>query len=84
MVAGMTLADLRPTSDGRAPTALVIGLGGGALPMTLRRTYPGVRVLAIELDPGIVDVAKNHFGLEESDKLKVLLFAFLVVIVSGC
>lgn len=54
------------------------------MPMALRRIYPGVRVLAVELDPGIVDVAKNHFGLEESDKLKVLFFAFLDFMVLGC
>lgn len=75
----MALADLRPTSgsshgviqESKAPTALVIGLGGGALPMALRHIYPTLRVLVVELDPGIVTIAKTYFGLQESDKLKV-------------
>lgn len=85
MVAGAALADFRAggggggggggtrTNDGcgRAPTALVIGLGGGALPNALRRIYSGVRVLAVELDSEVVDVAKEHFGLNESASLKV-------------
>lgn len=57
---------------GRGPTALVIGLGGGALPMALRRMYPAVKVLTVELDPEMAGVAKEHFGLRESDGLKVL------------
>lgn len=56
---------------GRAPTALVIGLGGGALSMALRRIYPGVRVLTVELDSEVVGVAKEHFGVKESGTLKV-------------
>lgn len=76
MVAGVTLADLRSTSAGgggvdRAPTALVIGLGGGALPMALRRMYPHLRVLAVELEPEVAAVAQEHFGLIQSDHLKV-------------
>ncbi|CAN0547202.1 unnamed protein product, partial [Ectocarpus sp. 8 AP-2014] len=54
------------------PTALVIGLGGGALPMALRRMYPTVKVATVELDPEMAGVAKDHFGLRESpDGLKV-------------
>lgn len=56
----------------RAPTALVIGLGGGALPMALRRMYSRVKVATVELDPEMAGVAKDHFGLRESpDGLKV-------------
>lgn len=58
--------------NARAPTALVVGLGGGALPMALRRMYPGVKVATVELDPEIAGVAKEHFGLKETpDGLKV-------------
>ncbi|CAB1115968.1 unnamed protein product [Ectocarpus sp. CCAP 1310/34] len=58
----------------RAPTALVIGLGGGALPMALRRMYPTVKVATVELDPEMAGVAKDYFGLRESpDGLKVIV-----------
>lgn len=85
MVAGAALADFRVASGSNgqkqdsqndttrgAPTALVIGLGGGALPMALRRMYPRVRVATVELDPEMAGIAKEHFGLKESsDGLKV-------------
>lgn len=77
MVAGAALADLRMKTgqesggDVRAPTALVIGLGGGALPMVLRRMYPNLKVAAVELDPEMAGIAKEHFGLKESQHLKV-------------
>lgn len=80
MVAGVALADLRPTHNnssaggvGRAPTALVVGLGGGALPMALRRMYPSLRVLTVELDPEMATIAQEHFGLVQSDHLKVMM-----------
>lgn len=89
MVAGAALADFRIAGSGsaaqkqgsqndstRAPTALVIGLGGGALPMALRRMYPRVRVATVELDPEMAGIAKEHFGLKESsDGLKVWFVA---------
>ena len=80
MVAGASLADLRGgasagAGDGRAPTSLVIGLGGGALPMALCRMFPGMKVLAVEIDPEVAVVAQEHFGLKESDSLKVQLAA---------
>ncbi|CAM9929821.1 unnamed protein product, partial [Ectocarpus fasciculatus] len=87
MVAGAAMADFRITTgtsgggqqkdtrtSARAPTALVIGLGGGALPMALRRMYPRVKVATVELDPDMAGVAKDHFGLRESpDGLKVIV-----------
>lgn len=58
-----------------APTAaLVIGLGGGVLPMFLRRHWPSsLRVDAVEIDPAVVKVAETSFGLvhDEDDKLTV-------------
>lgn len=76
MVAGAAFADFRigggeTGGDHRAPTALVIGLGGGALPMALRRMYPSLKVVTVEIDPDMPGIAKEHFGLKESDDCKV-------------
>ncbi|NYZ78516.1 fused MFS/spermidine synthase, partial [Candidatus Micrarchaeota archaeon] len=50
--------------------ALFIGLGGGAMPLDLhRRTDANITV--VEIDPQIVDVAKNFFNFSEDEKLKV-------------
>jgi spermidine synthase len=54
-------------------SALVVGLGGGAFPMLLRRRLPRMRVDVVELNPVVVDVAKRFFGVREDDRLRILL-----------
>ena len=44
---------------------LVVGLGGGSLPMFLRKHYPAAAIDVAEIDPGVVDVAKQFFGFRE-------------------
>jgi spermidine synthase len=41
---------------------LVVGLGGGTLPMFLRKHYPNATIDAVDIDPEVVDVAKKYFG----------------------
>jgi spermidine synthase len=44
---------------------LVVGLGGGTLPMFLRRHYPDAVIEAVDIDPDVIDVAKRFFGFRE-------------------
>lgn len=47
---------------------LLIGLGGGALPMyTLEHCPKGTRFESVEYDPRVIDVATNFFGLRLQD-----------------
>ncbi len=46
---------------------LVVGLGGGTLPMFLRKYYPNAVIDAVEIDPEVVDVAKKFFGFREDE-----------------
>jgi len=48
---------------------LVVGLGGGSLPMFLRKHYPTATIDAAEIDPGVVDVAKKFFGFVEDERM---------------
>lgn len=50
---------------------LVVGLGGGSIPMALRRWYPEAVIEVVELDPAVVEVARRWFGLEEDQRLQV-------------
>lgn len=50
---------------------LVIGLGGGTLPMTLRALLPDALIDAVEIDPAVVTAARAYFGFKEDEKLKV-------------
>ena len=48
---------------------LVVGLGGGTIPMFLRKRLPEIDIDVVELDPAVVSVAKSHFGFREDARL---------------
>jgi len=49
---------------------LVVGLGGGTLPMFLHKHYPQATIDAVDIDPDVVSVAKKFFGFREDDLLR--------------
>jgi spermidine synthase len=49
---------------------LVVGLGGGVLPMFLRKYYPDAVIDAVDIDPEVVAVAKKFFGFREDPVMK--------------
>lgn len=53
-------------------SVLCIGLGGGMLPKRILSDYPEINVTAVELDPVVVEIAKRFFGVEETDKLRIV------------
>ena len=55
-----------------APRALVVGLGGGGLPVFLQQ-FCGLAVQTVELDPVVVQLAQAHFGFVQSPTLQVEL-----------
>lgn len=64
-------AMLLPVAYSEPETALVLGLGGGVLVSGLMRLLPDVQVQAVELRPRVLEVARSHFGLPDSDRLNV-------------
>ncbi len=54
----------------RPRSALVIGLGGGTIPSFLRKSYPDMKIDAVDIDPVVVEVAKSHFGFREDELMK--------------
>ncbi|XP_054977601.1 eEF1A lysine and N-terminal methyltransferase isoform X1 [Sorex araneus] len=71
MVAGLAL--LRsPAPPLETPLAvLVVGLGGGSLPLFIHDHFPKSCVDAVELDPSMLAVATEWFGFSPSDRLQV-------------
>lgn len=51
---------------------LVLGLGGGSIPIYLHRFLPEAAIDAVEIDPGVIDVAKKYFGLRETSRLHLI------------
>ncbi|XP_027917593.1 methyltransferase-like protein 13 [Vigna unguiculata] len=58
-------------SSGKMVKAVIIGLGAGLLPMFLHGCVPFLEVETVELDPVIVDIAKDYFSFVEDERLKV-------------
>ena len=56
---------------GEAIDALHIGGGGFTLPMYLEETRPGTSSLVLELDPTLVELAREELGLRTHEDLRV-------------
>ena len=50
---------------------LFIGLGGGTGPKSFYKHYPDMRIDVAEIDPTVVDVAKEFFNLPQDGRLNV-------------
>jgi len=58
--------------DGGPPASvLVLGLGGGTVARQLRHFLPNVRIVGIEIDQGVVDLARRHLHLDETVEVHV-------------
>jgi spermidine synthase len=51
---------------------LVLGLGGGSISVYLHRFLPAAAIDAVELDPGVIGVAKKYFGVRETARLHLI------------
>ena len=52
---------------------MIVGLGGGTLPMFLRKHYPQAAIDAVDIDPDVVMVAKNFFGFREDARMRAFV-----------
>jgi len=50
---------------------LLIGLGGGSLPKGMLANFPNARMDVAEIDPVVVDVAREYFAMRDDPRLKV-------------
>lgn len=53
--------------------ALIIGLGGGVLPRGFLHDYPEMLVDVAEIDPEVVRVCEQFFGLPADERLRVIV-----------
>ena len=63
MMLGLLLADVR--------SALLLGLGGGALVHALRHARPGMKIEAVDCRMGVIRVAQEFFALTPDRKLQL-------------
>ncbi|HEY0836311.1 MAG TPA: fused MFS/spermidine synthase, partial [Azospirillum sp.] len=50
---------------------LILGLAGGVAAREIGRAWPDADILGVELDPAVVDVAREHFGLSAGVRTRV-------------
>ena len=65
----MTLSGL--LVNPKPESVLVVGLGGGTIPVLLAELYPAADIKVVEIDPAVITVAKTYFDFFETDKLTV-------------
>lgn len=53
----------------RPQRVLIVGLGGGSIPMFLRHHFPRMEIDVVDIDPDVVDVAKRYFGFREDARM---------------
>jgi spermidine synthase len=51
---------------------LMLGLGGGTLPMALDEVLPEAHLDVVEIDPAVTRVARDFFGFAPSERVKVI------------
>ncbi|MCE0493075.1 fused MFS/spermidine synthase [Vibrio salinus] len=52
---------------------LVVGLGGGVIPVVMNQLYPEAQIDIVELDPAVVQVAKDYFHFREDEQMSVII-----------
>ncbi|MDN3724979.1 fused MFS/spermidine synthase [Aequorivita sp. SDUM287046] len=51
---------------------LILGMGGGSVIHSLRKMGFSKHILAVEIDPEIIKLAKSEFNIEEASNLKIV------------
>ena len=67
----MTLGGLLLNSQPK--NVLIVGLGGGTIPLTLAELFPNTNIDIVEIDEAVLRVARRYFGFRESRRMKVHL-----------
>ncbi len=52
---------------------LIVGLGGGTLPMALSELLPEAQIDSVEIDAAVVRVAKEYFGYSETPRRRTII-----------
>jgi len=54
-----------------AKKILIIGLGGGSIPKKLQKEFPSLEMDVVEIDPEVIQMAKNHFNVRDGKNLRL-------------
>ncbi|NWQ84135.1 MET13 protein, partial [Columbina picui] len=71
MVAGLCLLGGPDPLPGTPLAVLVVGLGGGSLPLFVHDYFLQARVAVVEIDASMLEVATCWFGFSQGDRMQV-------------
>ncbi|XP_071666356.1 eEF1A lysine and N-terminal methyltransferase isoform X3 [Patagioenas fasciata] len=71
MVAGLCLLGGPDPLPGTPLAVLVVGLGGGSLPLFVHDYFSQARVAVVEIDPSMLEMATCWFGFSQGDRMQV-------------
>ncbi|NXX78715.1 MET13 protein, partial [Urocolius indicus] len=71
MVAGLCLLGGPDPLPGTPLAVLVVGLGGGSLPLFIHDYFWPAHVDVVEIDPSVLEVATRWFGFCQGERLRV-------------
>ncbi|OGH19388.1 MAG: hypothetical protein A3F31_03285 [Candidatus Levybacteria bacterium RIFCSPHIGHO2_12_FULL_38_12] len=57
----------------KVKNCLILGVGGGTVIEFLKKYFPDVKITAVEIDPIMVQIAKEHFNLDPKLASKVVI-----------
>jgi len=65
--------DLICEQEPKLKNILIMGLGGATVQHQLSKRIPEIEIVSVDIDPVMVDIAKNYFDLESIPNHKVLI-----------
>ncbi|XP_075567158.1 eEF1A lysine and N-terminal methyltransferase isoform X2 [Pelecanus crispus] len=71
MVAGLCLLGGPDPLPGAVLAVLVVGLGGGSLPLFVHDYFSQAHIAVVEIDPSMLEVATRWFGFSQGDRMRV-------------
>uniref|UniRef100_A0A8D0EYY6 eEF1A lysine and N-terminal methyltransferase n=1 Tax=Strix occidentalis caurina TaxID=311401 RepID=A0A8D0EYY6_STROC len=71
MVAGLCLLGGPDPLPGSPLAVLVVGLGGGSLPLFIHDYFSQAHVAVVEIDPSMLEVSTRWFGFFQGDRMRV-------------
>jgi spermidine synthase len=71
LVWGKTVDVLKENEPG-LKNIMILGLGGGTMAHLISRAYPGVKITSVEIDPVMIDIAKNYFDVDKIPEHRII------------
>lgn len=67
---------------GEVKKVMILGFGGGTIAHLISRNFPGAEIVGVELDPVMVQIARDYFDIGSIPNLRVIIEDALRLVVA--